>query len=89
MKAYDDYKEYFYWSVTQSKETTIKQLSNSFFLSGRKQGEGFGIKKRNASHELEVESVFIITVLTLRRIPSFLVQPLNFNQILLLTEHLS
>ena len=71
-------KYIFYWSVTQSKEITIKQLSNSF-LSGRKQGEGFGIKKRNASHELEVESVFIITVLALRRIPSFLVQPIKLQ----------
>ena len=71
-------KHIFYWSVTQSKEITLKQPSNSF-LSGRKQGEGFGIKKRNASHELEVESVFIITVLTLRRIPSFLVQPIKLQ----------
>ena len=67
-------KHIFYWSVTQSKEITLKQPSNSF-LSGR----GFGIKKRNASHEPEVESVFIITVLTLRRIPSFLVQSIKLQ----------
>ena len=71
-------KHIFYWSVTLSKEITIKQPSNSF-LSGRKQGDGFGIKKRNASHELEVERVFVITVLTLRRIPSFLVQPMKLQ----------
>ena len=71
-------KHIFYWRVTQSKEITLKQSSNSF-LSGRKQREGFGIKKRNASHELEVESVYIITLVTLRRIPSFLVHPIKLQ----------
>ena len=42
MKAYDDYKAYFYWSVTYSKEITIKQLSNSFFYQGESKEKGLG-----------------------------------------------